>query len=159
MTCPNKDTPTMKWYLFLVWFVFTVVPVVSVIGGLQAFDGMRILFNGLFAYEAEVFLAPDIACGISAIGLACFGIYVRFRLTGYKKAAPKLVTGYFAATAVITAILVFWYVNILETYYSLASVDIVPYLWEVLAAVVAVSALMIVINIVYFKKREHLFVN
>lgn len=153
----------MKWYFFLVWFVFTVVPVFSIIGGLQAFDGMRILFNGLTAHEihasGEGLLGADITCGVSAIGLACFGIYVRFQLTGYKANAPKLVTAYFAAIAVITAILVFWYVNILEQYYYLASIDIVPYLWEALAAVVAVSAIMIVINIIYFKKREHLFVN
>lgn len=148
--------PQMNWYKFLIYFALFAGAVVNAVNALRFLTG---LINGSSA-EAKLLYSwfpgwktVDIIVGLLLLVLVAFTIYTRFRLSGYYKNGPVclyLTYGLAALSNVVYLIGVVLVIN--GTGISLLDLEIVPTIASIL-----VSIVMIVVNVVYFNKRKHLF--
>ncbi|MBE6571452.1 MAG: zinc ribbon domain-containing protein [Ruminococcaceae bacterium] len=141
----------MKWFKFLIYFGLFAGAVVNIVQGflyltgtiydMTSGEGMSELVYSVFGGLKAV----DIIFGIVLIALGIFGIYTRFRLSGYKSNAPTCVYilyGAVAATGLIYTIVV--------------SSMLGEFIADSVTSIV-VSAIMISLNCIYFGKRKSLF--
>lgn len=94
----------------------------------------------------------DILIGIAMIALAGLGIYTRFRLAGYHKNGPQMLTYTYLGALIV---------NIA---YVIGLFVVVPEIAELIDMTstitsCAVSVAMIFVNKEYFRKRADLFIN
>ncbi len=159
-TAPNSPlTPTyelpMKWFKFLIWFSLWASAITNAVNAVQIFTGsiygselkaklMYAVYGGL--------KTVDLLVGVASIAMAILAVYTRFRLSGFHKNGPKMVSVMYGANAVIQLLYVAGISTIMP---SAITDDIVTNV----VLTVATSFLMVVLNHTYFKKREHLFVN
>ena len=105
--------------------------------------------SDVYAYYGQGLHILDIVMGILMIGIAVFAIFVRFQLAGYKKQGPK-------------TLLVLYVINLVVSLgYSLAvgAITSVNVMDSSSVGGLVISAVMIIVNYFYFKKRAHLFCN
>ena len=148
--------PQMNWYKFLIYFALFAGAVLNLVNAIRFLTGS---INGS-SYEADLLYAMfpswktlDIIVGLLLLVTAAFAIYTRFRLSGYYKNGPAclyLTYGLAALSNVVYLIGVSLVISGVGI--SLTAADIVPTVTSI-----AVSVVMIVVNVVYFNKRKHLF--
>ena len=144
----------MKWFKFIIWVQLFLSALVYLGNAIQALTGGQ--YHGEADLIYSVFPAmkgADTFMGIACLALAIFAIVVRFQLSGYRKLGPKLYLGHLVAGVVVTVIYTALSVNAMAGYGDTAS------LWSEAIGTVIGNVIVIVCNIIYFKKREHLFVN
>lgn len=154
----------MKWYNFLVWVMFTLGPVITIISGIGTIAGTRHYMGSNISsqdvYSVFTELKPlDITLGISAILLAIFAFYIRSRLVAYRKDAPKLLTVYYSIELAINLVFEAIYIIVFNSYVTFAFSDIASAFASDVGGTIIKVAILIPVNIAYFKKRKHLFVN
>lgn len=144
-----KERP-MKWYKFMIYFGLWAGAVLYLLNAYSMFSGN--IYAGMAAQVYSVYpvMKPvDMAMGVLYIGLAVLAIASRFALAKYKKSGPGLFIAYYAGGAVISIL-----------YGAAASLVIGQPAFDLSSIVsLALSAVMIVLNIIYFSKRKNLFVN
>lgn len=151
---PVGTEQPMKWFKFLIYFALFASCVLYVYNGITAltgshYDGMKDL---VYRYFPGLKTA-DTLYGILCLALAAFAIYVRFQLAAFKANSPKLlnalyICGILAAVIYVIAVQIGTDGQIpLDDAISNITAD----------AVVAI--VMVGVNTVYFKKRQHMFVN
>ena len=131
----DKNLP-MGWYKFLINFAL--------------FAGATI--NGLLALATFGYASGtwDVVYALGLFGVAAWGIYTRFELAKFKKNGPDYLTVLYIASMATPFIYI---VGLASTsYYD-------PSMGTSLGSSIASSTAMMIVNIVYFKKRRHLFVN
>lgn len=159
-----QPQPTMKWYNFLVWVMFTLGPVITIFNGIGTIAGTR-HYAGTNISSQDVYsvfteLKPlDVALGISVILLALFAFYIRSRLVAYRKDAPKLLTVYYSIELAISVVFEAIYIIVFNSYVTFAFSDIASAFASDVGGTLIKVAILIPVNIAYFKKRKHLFVN
>ncbi len=140
----------MKWYSFLVYFSLFLSMIINIISGIGTMTG-----NQYLGYTAEVYgTFPamkylDIAMGIYSIAFGLLALVVRTHLVRFSKKAISLVT-LFYSLPIISSIL-----------YAAASSFVLGqncFTASIIAPIIG-QIIMLVCNIIYFKKRSHLFVN
>ena len=149
-----EPTPSMKWYKFLIFFALYATAILNIIGGVSQLTGTVYSVTGIsasdvYAYYGQGLHILDIVMGILMIGIAVFAIFVRFQLAGYKKQGPK-------------TLLVLYVINLVVSLgYSLAvgAITSVNVMDSSSVGGLVISAVMIIVNYFYFKKRAHLFCN
>lgn len=149
---PSNQLP-MNWFKFLIYFSLFAGAVLNVISGLQLFTGAH--YGGVADYVYAVFdglQAVDVLVGLGMIALAAFGIYTRFRLAGYRKNGPKMLT-YTYLAGLILSLLYLIAVHIVVPEIA-GEVNFTSY---IISAVT--SVIMVFVNREYFRKRAALFVN
>ena len=152
---PGYVTPElpMNWYKFLIYFGLFASGVLNVINGILMLTGGH--YNGAAEFVYSVFdglQVLDILVGLMSIGCGAFAIYTRFRLSGFCKNGPAMLTYVYIAGAVVSVVYLFGLMLIMEEAFEL--VDISSYIGSL-----AISVAMIFANKAYFDKRKHLFDN
>lgn len=155
----------MAWYKFLIYFSLFAGAILNAISGIMSLTGANYHEDGSDYSEVFYKFFPglqtvDIIFGILCIALAAFGIYVRFRLSGYCANGPKMLSLLYTAVAAMNVVyLIALYIVISGS----AIGDRVDFseIVNVVAIVSnsAVSIAMIGINKKYFDNRKELFVN
>ena len=154
-SCVNLQPElSMKWFKFLINFALFASAVLNTINGISMLTG------GQYGGEAELVYAMldglkgfDTLMGIFALALAAFCVFVRFQLSGYKKSGPTMIFGLYVAVCIFDLVYIIGLNSILPDY-VMAAVDLSS-VYGGFGASVAIA----IGNYVYFKKRQHLFVN
>lgn len=124
----EKPEYSMKWHNFLIWFSLFFSAIVNIVDGIGCMRYAGIVDSAVFF-------------GISEIMLGAFLIFVRFRLSGFKKNAVNCFTAAQAANIVLSVLCMI----VLDMGFDVSSI--------------AGSIAMIVITRNYYGKRSELFVN
>ena len=155
-TVTTQQEMPMKWFKFLIYFGLFASFVLNIYGG-----GM-ILAGAHYGSEQEASLVYavfedlktlDIIVGIGMLAAGVLALYARFRLAGYRQNGPKMITALYT-TALVTNTICIIGLTAIVSEASSQEIDMSSYF-----ANLATSFAMIVANSVYFKKRQHLFVN
>lgn len=156
----------MKWHKFLVGFLLWFGGVMDIINGITGLTGgqyNREMGDGAakIVYAAFPGLKTvDVIYGILVIGLGIFGFVTAYRLLYKLKGSPKLLLILYAASAVISIVYLIIGMVILNNASNAHGVEldtgrfILQAIWTAIIAV-----LLIVLNRIYYRKREYLFVN
>ena len=149
----NKPDMPMKWFKFLIYFSLWAGAVLNLISGIammsgSSYEGAADLVYAMF----DGLQGLDTFCGLYAIALAAFGIFVRFQLAGYKKKAPLMLMILYIAAAAYGLIYIIG-INAILPSYVLEAVDTTSMYSSMIS-----SGVMVIINHIYFKKRAHMFV-
>lgn len=147
--------PAMNWYKFLIYFALFAGAVVNCIFAILQMTGMVYGTESGYSVAEYVYLAfpalrfLDIFYGILLIALAAFQVFTRFQLAGFKKNAPNLVLMIYAAGIAISLL----YLAISSIICGTSTFDA-----SSIGSIIG-SAVMIIVNKVYFDKRKDMFVN
>ena len=140
----------MKWYKFLIYFALWAGAIVNLIDSLQVFTG-SILGDDveiLYAYY-PLLKVLNLAFALILVTYAVFAIYTRYRLAQFRQNGPVCLHALYLVQ--LAMVLIYWLAGslILGEWLDLASgfSDLIS------------SIVILCINIVYFRKRKHLFVN
>lgn len=148
-----KQEYGMKWYKFLIYFALFAGAVLNFVAGIMALSGAMYEMEGITAdmvYEYFPGLETwTMIYGFALMGVAVFRIVTRFMLAKFKKSGPAcLYTLYIINVLLGTAMLLFGSQILHENLVGTSDI----------ASMVS-SVVMLIINIVYFKKRKSLFIN
>lgn len=150
---PYAPRMSMGWYKFLIYFCLWVGAILTFITGISYLFGFQQggMTDCAFAvYSVEQFFV-DTIYGIVCIALGIFMIVTRFRLARFRANALALLYCVYALNTVIPLL------YILAT----SAVTMLPLSWLFDAqtiSMIVVSVAMIVINVIYFRKRREMFV-
>ncbi len=145
---------SMKWYKFLIYFGLFAGAVVNLINGFMIVTGSH--YEGYSDLVYEVFdglQALDVIVGLALIALAAFGVYTRFRLSGFCSNGPQMLLYVYIGAAVINLIYIIGAFSILPEMVT-ESLDVSTYV-----ASTVISIVMVFANKKYFDIRKELFVN
>lgn len=141
----------MKWFKFLIYFGLWAGAVVNALSGFGLLTGGA--YSGAADYVYMVFSglqAVDVLFGLVMLALAAFGIFTRFRLAGFHKNGPKMLTYTYVfgmAASLLYLVAVFVVVPGIGDYMNFTS-----YITSSITSVI-----MIFVNKDYFGKRAALF--
>ncbi len=148
---PQQQPPLpMKWFKFLIYFSLFFSCLVNVVTGINYLTGNIYISQGVTANLVYAIFPSmkgfDLFNGIACFALGVFAIITRFALAKYKKSGPMFLYSLYVANAVVALI------------YGIGATVA---LGEVAFNPISIggTVLMIVLNVVYFNKRKHLFVN
>lgn len=147
----------MKWFKFIIYCQLFLSALSNIIYGFRImlgahygvtskqlnyiynhFDGLKIL---------------DVCIGICMVLLGVLALITRFMLSGYKKRGPAMYIGYLIASIVMFLVYICAFYIIVISVESTVSISSDSYISLV------TSIVLLVLNVIYFKKRKHLFVN
>ncbi len=153
---PSEPTYPMKWYKFLIYFALFAGAVVNMMTGIIQLSGQH---YGAFAdnvyADFPTLKIVDRANSLALIAGAVFAIFVRFRLSGFKKGAPKLLQLVYIFNLAVS---IFYIIGASSAVGDLAGV-ILPSLTPNAISTSITTAVILIANHIYFKKRASLFVN
>ncbi len=142
----------MKWYDFLVKFMLWISAGINILSSVSYIGGS--------AHSAEIYASYpglsmlDIGYGVLTLGMGALAIMTRFALVGYKRNAPALASGiYFYGFVISLGYNIFALVMMQSGY------DTVSFIITVMSVMVSsgISLAVAICNLVYFKKRKHMF--
>ena len=146
---PQKELG-MKWFHFVIYFQLFVSALVGLWNGFQLLTG-RIYGENTDRYIVIFWLE---GCGyvllVSAtFAIAIFALVTRFMLADFKKCGPAMYIGMQVAGLIISIAYIASVTSIVD--------GLTEYIASSTYGTMAVSIVMLICNIVYFKKRKHLF--
>lgn len=151
----------MKWYKFLVYFLLWFGAFINIISGFYTITGKQYDISagqeGTADTVYQIFPAMrigDIVCGVLILCVALLGILAAVNLLQLKSIGPKLVVAVYAAGLTVTLINIIFSLTLTNGTLKLGDV-----LTPTVIGSIAGATLMLVLNWVYFKKRESVFVN
>ena len=151
----------MKWYKFLVYFLLWFGAFINIVNGSLTITGKQYDISagqeGLADTVYQIFPAMrigDIVCGILILCIVLLGILAAVNLLQLKAIGPKLVTAVYGGGLITTLINIVFSLTLTKGMLSLGDV-----LTPAVIGSIAGATLMLVLNRVYFKKRESVFVN
>lgn len=149
----NEATPQempMKWYKFIIYFQLFVSAMSYLFMGVTYFSFLRSknVFNLYYLLWESKMKMLDTVMGVLSFATMAFMLYTRHCLTMYKKGAPKKYL-FCLALAIINAVVYTLGIWIVTGAFSMATEDIM---------MLVEAGVLLALNYVYFKKREHLFV-
>ena len=149
----NNNALPMKWHKFLIYFSLWAAAVGCVLNGFQLLTGS---IYGLNNEAEQVYRfydglkSVDMIFGVFMIAVAAFMIYTRFQLAGFKEGAPnKLTIAYALQLAAFLG-----YVFAVASTVKLSVSDVMN---SQISSSIVSSIILIIVNRVYYGKREHLF--
>lgn len=153
----NNQPQGMLWFYFIIWIQLFINAAINVRTGVMAMTGSQYELDGYGNVYGTIYRIYDnlqmydSVYGISLIVLAVLAIFVRFRLSGYKKNGPMLYLVLLGANIVIPLIYAFF-----------ASEELDASMSEVLngSELNFIGCIVLFfVNIFYFHNRKHKFVN
>ena len=146
----------MKWFKFLIYFQLFMACIVSIGTGIMLVTGK--IYTTLSTMEVDLLYMYfpglktfNVCMGVVYCILGIIYLVTRFMLSGYKKAGPPMLIAIYVGSLLISIIQVVITIQIVSG--TIESVSITT------IASVLTSIIMIICNIVYFRKRKHLFIN
>lgn len=146
----QSGVPGMKWHKFIIYFSLFVSALVNFSAGIQCVAGQQygedteliyFLYDGLKAL--------DFIYGLLLFGLAGYILFTRHQLARMKRSGPKLME--ILCVLIVVLPLVYLCLVTIITGINVFDFSAVTNLLS--------SLVMSVINIIYYRKRRHLFVN
>lgn len=149
----NNTALGMKWFKFIIWVQLFLNAILNVREGIIGLTGAQ--YDGMaervyrFYENLKIY---DTIYGVAVILLAAYAIWVRFKLSGFKKDGPMMYFICLGANIVIPLIYIALFCS--ETNLSIGDA-----LSNGSSTTIVGCFVMLIVNIVYFKNRKHLFVN
>lgn len=147
----------MKWFKFLIYFSLFAGAALNTVSGIMMMTGFHYeIYGGGMAEkvydEFSGLMTLDMACGVGMLICAVLSIVARFRLAGYYKDGPGMLSAVYLAGAIVNLAYVMgaYFVFPEEVFNAL---DTTSYFTSF-----AISMGMVSANATYFKKRAALFV-
>ena len=133
---PVQLTHPMKWHKFLIYFQLFLAAILNALNGIG-------YFAAFFSDRSAIYIFRGVLCVVTAV----LAIYVRFRLAGFHKNAPRVYSIFLGITCALQII------SLIDSFGT--------GIYAVSSAVGALFAgvLMLVLNSIYYSKRADLFVN
>ena len=155
--CPGYagDYP-MAWFKFLIYFMLFANAAINIFTAVTYLTGSIYLDENMTMSDVEVLYMfyptakmIDVIYGVLLIALAAYAIFTRFQLSGFKRRGPFLFILMYVLNLVIGLL---YSISIMFTFETglLGFISFVPS--------IITSVVMIFVNVVYFRKREELFV-
>lgn len=149
--------PPMKWFKFIIWFQLFANAVLNLIGGINTISGSQYGAYAELVYEVfDGLKTLDTFYGVALIAIAAFAIYTRFRLSGFRADGPQMYYILQVACIVLPLVYLVAASGIINSagYGKEVSMDLASNVTRI-----AVSVVMLICNVSYFKKRIYLFKN
>ena len=155
--CPGYagDYP-MAWFKFLIYFMLFANAAINIFTAVTYLTGSVYLGEDMTMSDVEALYMfyptakmIDVIYGVLLIALAAYAIFTRFQLSGFKRRGPFLFILMYVLNLVIGLL---YSISIMFTLEAslLDFISLVP--------PIITSVVMIFVNVVYFRKREELFV-
>ena len=155
--CPGYagDYP-MAWFKFLIYFMLFANAAINIFTAVTYLTGSVYLGEDMTMSDVEALYMfyptakmIDVIYGVLLIALAAYAIFTRFQLSGFKRRGPFLFILMYVLNLVIGLL---YGISIMFTFETgmLGFISLVP--------PIITSVVMIFVNVVYFRKREELFV-
>lgn len=155
--CPSYagDYP-MAWFKFLIYFMLFANAAINIFTAVTYLTGSVYLGEDMTMSDVEALYMfyptakmIDVIYGVLLIALAAYAIFTRFQLSGFKRRGPFLFILMYVLNLVIGLL---YGISIMFTFETglLGFISFVPS--------IITSVVMIFVNVVYFRKREELFV-
>lgn len=155
--CPGYagDYP-MAWFKFLIYFMLFANAAINIFTAVTYLTGSVYLGEDMTMSDVEALYMfyptakmIDVIYGVLLIALAAYAIFTRFQLSGFKRRGPFLFILMYVLNLVIGLL---YSISIMFTLEAglLDFISLVPS--------IITSVVMIFVNVVYFRKREELFV-
>ena len=155
--CPGYagDYP-MAWFKFLIYFMLFANAAINIFTAVTYLTGSVYLGEDMTMSDVEALYMfyptakmIDVIYGVLLIALAAYAIFTRFQLSGFKRRGPFLFILMYVLNLVIGLL---YGISIMFTFETglLGFISFVPS--------IITSVVMIFVNVVYFRKREELFV-
>lgn len=140
----------MKWFKFLIYFALWMAALYNLVDSLQFFTGSVLGSDAELIYLYYPLLKVlNLIFGFYLAAYSFLLIYTRYRLARFRKNGPFFLHALYLVQIVMT--LIYW-----------LAVSLVLGEWIDLSSSLGsllYTAIVLCINIVYFRKRKHLFVN
>lgn len=151
---PRQQEYPLGWHKFLIYFSLWANGIWNLFGAVEMFTGSLYRWDGSSVastvYSAyPVLKALDFVYGMLHIAIGVFFLCVRFQLAAFRRGAPKLLIGLYAA--IIAAMVIY-----LMALGAIVGVD--PLTANSVGSLLG-GAIMLIINSVYYRNRASLFVN
>lgn len=147
----------MKWFKFVIYFQLFLSALVNIINGFRISTGLH---YGVTSRQLDYIYNHfdglkmlDVCIGICIVVLGVLALITRFMLSGYKKCGPSMYIGLLIANIVIG------FIYIAAFYFIVSSVSPDVSISGDTFITLETNMTLLVLNIIYFKKRKHLFVN
>ena len=146
----------MAWFKFLIYFMLFANAAINIFTAVTYLTGSVYLGEDMTMSDVEALYMfyptakmIDVIYGVLLIALAAYAIFTRFQLSGFKRRGPFLFILMYVLNLVIGLL---YSISIMFTFETglLGFISFVPS--------IITSVVMIFVNIVYFRKREELFV-
>jgi predicted nucleic acid-binding Zn ribbon protein len=152
----------MKWYKFLIYFGLFFVAITSLLSGLGCLTGSIFSYFGVTAEEiyAKAEVAKQLLSAVGAVYIlhAVYAAATRICLAKKMKIGPKLMICLYIINTVISIAMSITtaYVTVLNTGKSWheAGFSVIGIIMDI-----AMGALLVYLNKVYFDRRSQLFIN
>ncbi len=142
----------MKWFKFLIYFSLYFSAIVNVISAISMFTGYQYGENVKLVYEVFPGLKRwDVIIGVAFLLTAVLLIFTRYNLARFRAIGPGLLILCYIAGIVVSVVYLLG-VYIILPKGSFEQVSFRNYFINMGEQIV-----MIILNSIYFKKREHLF--
>ena len=146
----------MKWFKFIIYFQLFAAALFGFGGGCYVATGSQYDDKKELVYAAfDGLEALDITVGILSIALAVFALVTRFALARFKKVGPPMYLGMLAANIIVYIV----YIAICESIVLSVTNEKELELSDSAISSLLTCIVMFFVNLVYFNKRKHMFVN
>lgn len=147
------NQPPMNWFKFIIYvqlFLSAALNLINAIGAFNGshYDGSADLVYGFFPGQKT----NDMIYGVCLLILVALAIYARFRLAGFKRNGPTMYYLFCGLSLVFALLYLILSANTL-------GVSITDVMTASTTGTLIGMIVLLVINLVYFGKRKHLFVN
>lgn len=147
---PQPQGPPLKWFKFIIYVQLFLSALGNLVTGIQLLTGLAYGSLRADVYAAYPALRPvDVVMGLLSLGLMVWALVVRQKLARFRRGAPKLYLLWIGVSMGVALI------------YLVAASLVLGQLVMTGAIVgsLAGNVVLILLNRVYFRKREQLFVN
>ncbi len=157
---PDGRQIGMNWFKFIIWVQLFLSALVGAVNGIRLCTGSIYVQDGqdlrdLIYSMIDGLKGCDVTFGIIFLLLAGAAIFVRFQLSGFKTNGPVFYVGYLSVVLLATIAYIITVSSIISKY----GAGIGDILSPSIIAQLITSFVLIIVNIIYFKNRKHLFVN
>lgn len=153
---PYAVQKPMKWFKFLIYFALWLGGISTILTGISTMLGLSYASAGADAsmvYAIYPLLQPvDLVYGAICIILGCFTIVTRYQLARFRKNALVFLYCMYALNFVIPCIF-----TIIQA--ICINISIMQIFTSTLIGQFVGTGVAITLNVIYFNKRRHLFVN
>lgn len=146
----------MAWFKFLIYFMLFANAAINIFTAVTYLTGSVYLGEDMTMSDVEALYMfyptakmIDVIYGVLLIALAAYAIFTRFQLSGFKRRGPFLFILMYVLNLVI---------GLLYSISIMVTLGASPLDYISLVPSIITSVVMIFVNVVYFKKREELFV-
>lgn len=155
---PYRANLGMAWYKFIIYFQLWITCILMIRDSVVLLSGSQYEGYKVAIYNVVKGLKTlDLICGIAYICLVLFTVWVWYELFKYKKNGPKMYIGLCIVGNLLSIIYVVTFIMLFKS--NIRGVTASMFNLTFYYIEIAIHTVMIIINIIYFRNRKHLFVN